>query len=153
MTELRDPIEPPSGAHVDSADGRNIGRLGEIVGDYFQLFDMDGREYWFARSQISEWNDQRLRVSFRAGEMSSLAVPSPGAREESQYLDEDVTPDEERQRELMLRELSEQRREMHQEDETTPEADDTVGEPVERELSRMTGEDVPEPDEQRRAAG
>ncbi len=55
-----------------------------------------------------------------------------------------LAPDAEEQRAAMLRELAEQRERMHRSGIATAEANDTIGEPVEKELARLP-EDAGQP--------
>ncbi|MEX1023348.1 MAG: hypothetical protein WD058_09395 [Dehalococcoidia bacterium] len=137
---------PALGADVATEDGKRLGSVGEVLGDYFRVDGDEGRQYWFGLALLSASDNGQVRTTFPESDLHTHAVPAPDRYQESQYNDgEPLSAEEKEQREVMLRQLSEQRRELHSDGAAMPEEDDTVGEPVEQELARMRGQDQGKP--------
>lgn len=130
------------GAEVRTQDGARLGTVEEVLGDYFRVAGDEGREYWFGLALLESVDGSRAQVRFPEADLGTHSVPAPDRYQESQYNDgEPLSAEEERQRERVLGELVEQREEIRNDPAATEEADDTVGEPVEQELARMTDDD------------
>ncbi len=134
-------IIPRVGAGVWTEDEERIGSVGDIVGDYMRVDDGDGRARWFELGTLQSADDERVILGFGSDDIAASEVPPPDAPN----LGTALLPDEQEQRETMLRELAEQRQRMHAEGRATPEADRTVGEPVEEELAEMESDDSEPP--------
>jgi hypothetical protein len=125
-----------TGTNVWTRDGEFIGTVAQVLGDYFQLYSQERGRHWFALSSV-EADGQRATVDFDAGDLLASTVPAPDAYEESQYIESDErTEEQDEQREQVLRDLAEQRREISSEG-ALPAAERTVGESVEQELREI----------------
>ena len=125
------------GASIETADDKTLGQVVRVLGDYFCVRSDEDQERWFGLEHLVS-NEGRLVVSFREDEVLTHEVPAPDATYESQYL-KPLSPEQAAERELMLRQLAEQREQMHEQGVATEQADETVGEPVEQELHRRPG--------------
>jgi hypothetical protein len=129
-----------AGTDVWSRDGELLGTVEQVLGDYFQLRPTEGgRQHWFPLASV-ETGGSRATVDFEHGDVLASSVPAPDAYEQSQYIEADERSDEqEAQREHLLHDLADQRQKLHSEG-ALPDADRTVGEPVEQELGEMERE-------------
>lgn len=128
----------PLGARVRTADNREVGAVDAVLGDYFKLGRGADEAIWLPRDTVATVDGLDVVLDFRSDAMIEHRVPAPPDRyQESAYLRGDLTEDEQEQRETMLAELAEQRREMSENDEVLSSPDSTVGIPVEQELERM----------------
>lgn len=143
-----------AGAAVLASDGKQLGEVREIEGPHFRVDAPLERDYWLSLAYVVSADAGRVVMSFPASEVGPYKVSAssmdeglkagPGGGEV--ILSE---TEQREQRERMARELAEQRRRLphdHAEGRESPPvtAGGTVGEPVERELSRLErlGEDA-----------
>jgi len=124
---------PTVGVGVWTEDEERLGSVGDVVGDYLRVDDGDGRSRWFGLGELQSADDERAILDFSSDDVAAREVPPP----DIPHLGTALLPEEEQQRETMLRELAEQRERMNAEGRATPEADRTVGEPLEEELVEM----------------
>jgi len=133
VREEYDIIAP--GAIVTDPEGREVGTVGETIGDYVELRGGDQvSSVWISRADFGEARHEAVLLGFPSDEISARSVASP-----PQTLDEAAETgvlhdDAASNRESMLEELAEQRAEMHEEGRATEAADRTLGQPVEEEL-------------------
>ena len=130
-------IVPAVGVGVWTEDDGRIGSVGDVVGDYVRVDDGDGRSRWFGLDAVQSADSERAILGFTTEDVAAREVPAP----DIPHLGDALLPDQEEQRETMLRELAEQRERMHAEGRATPAAGRTVGEPVEEELAEMEADD------------
>jgi hypothetical protein len=123
---------------VWDCDGEFLGVVRRELGDYFEIRAEGGRGHWFPKSTLHS-DGKRTSVDFALSDILSNSVPAPDDYQQSQYIDAEARTDEEdEQREHVLRELAEQRQELHSGG-ALPDAEGTVGEPVEEELREIEG--------------
>jgi hypothetical protein len=136
---------PIVGSEVWSADDQHLGRVAEVTQSHLRLAADDGHERWILASTVRSAAEDRTTVGFPAAELEDQAAAAPAAdtggtrrvEDQTPHISPDaVIPDPEEQREVMLRELAEQREQMRDEGTATADADRNVGEPVEQELER-----------------
>ncbi len=122
-------IKPTTGMMVWTTDGKALGTITEVKEDRFRLDTTEGAAHWLNCADLDAVEDGRARLSFEAA-----ALPE----HETTPVSESVLPTEEKQRIVMLQQLAEQRRQIREDGIATPEADATIGEPIEAELERRT---------------
>jgi hypothetical protein len=133
-------IRPLTGTQVVTADGKALGHIGAVRGDYFRVDEDETMQRWFETARLGSAQNGDVAVAFDYDDVNTYVVDPPTDDSQSEYLDSDLTPEQEETRDLMLRQLAEQRERMRVEGNVTPEAEATVGQPVEQELERRTGE-------------
>jgi hypothetical protein len=123
--------EPAIGSSIRTSDGHTLGVVRRTLGDYFQV-DEDGRGVWYPTAALDR--DHRT-VGFTAGDRVARSVPPPDAYEENPYIEPATrTAEQQEQRDEMLADLAEQRAEFDERG-ALPDADRSIGQPVEDELS------------------
>jgi hypothetical protein len=113
-----------------------LGTVAQVLGDYFRLHGERGEEHWFPLPTTSA-DGGWATLPFGRDEFAAHSVQPPDAYDESEYIGPSLLNDEQReQRELVLRELSEQRERLRRA-ETVSSAEARVGIPVEEELEQL----------------
>jgi hypothetical protein len=137
---MTDEMEVAIDTRIWDRDGEFLGVVTRLLGDYVEVRTEGGRSHWFPKATLHK-DDGRTSADFAVRDILSHSVPTPDAYERSQYIQaESRTDEEEEQREQVLRELADQRRELHAGG-GLPAANHTVGEPVEEELEEMEDEE------------
>lgn len=134
---VRDEYQPLSpGTPVVNSSGNSVGTVGSTVGNYVELRGGDQTtSYWIRRSAFGESQHEGILLGLTDEEFSEHALTEPPDSHDSTSIGV-LEQDADEQRELMLKELAEQRAEMRDEGRATEEADDNVGIPVEQELKQ-----------------
>jgi hypothetical protein len=142
--EAHDPA-PVVGWNVYSLEGLPLGRIDDLRGGYMHIDVPRRRDYWLSLIDIVSTEGNAVTLGYPAEALDQHKFEEPpetdiyAARErvaEQILLGED---EQRAQRELIERELAEQRARLREQPRGAPGG--TVGEPVERELERMEGED------------
>lgn len=133
---------PPLGVEVQTQDGKDLGRVQQVLGDYVRVGD-EQEEHWFPIDELGPIEDNALRTTFPGADILTHAVPAPDHTPESSQTESVLADTEREQREVMLRQTAEQRARLHSDDTEMPDERDTIGEPVEQELARMRSQDTP----------
>jgi len=133
-----DENELPLGARVRTQDDRDVGAVDAVLGDYFKLGRGADQALWLPLANVQSVDGLDVVLDFRSDAMIEHRVPAPPDQyHESAYLRGELTEDEQEQREIMLAELAEQRREMSENEQVLSSPESTIGIPVEQELERM----------------
>jgi len=135
---------PAIGWNVYSLEGLPVGRIDDLRGGYMHI-DAPRRRYWLRLIDIVSTEGDAVTLGYPAEALDQHKLDEP-ADVDTYAVRETATDqillgeDEQRaQRELMERELAEQRARLREQSRGAPGR--TVGEPVERELARMEAED------------
>jgi|GEM_PF-5937793 len=135
---VRDEYQPLSpGTSVVNSAGDSVGTVGGTVGNYVEL--RGGNQttsYWIRRDAFGESQHEGVLLGLTDEEFSEHALTEPPEDSRDSASIGVLEADADEQRELMLKELAEQRAEMREEGRATEEADDNVGVPVEQELKQ-----------------
>ncbi|MCK9486460.1 MAG: hypothetical protein M0R73_07135 [Dehalococcoidia bacterium] len=142
---------PPVGVPVSTKDGKDLGRVREVLGDYVMVSGgsaEDGAEHWFLVDTLGPIRDNAIRTSFDSSDVHGHAVTPPDRYEEREYSGA-MSAEQREQRASMLRRTAEQREQLRSDGVQMPDEGDTIGEPVEQELARMrdAASDTPPPAE------
>lgn len=126
------------GTTVQDSEGRDIGVIGDTVDEYVEVRGEDGelRSHWIARSEFGEARSDAVLLGFPSDLIDERSVAQPPGTLEGSAETGALAEQTTEQRETMLREMAEQRADMHESGRATEEADDTVGTPVEEELQQ-----------------
>jgi len=145
------------GMPIISEDDERIGSVKDIEGNFIKVDAFMSRDYWLHGDYAVRVSDGAVHMSFPKRELAAYKMNSPElAVEEAEQLEPPegavIGEDDQLQTRInMERELAEQRRELPhvnpEGEEAPPDTFGTVGEPVEAELERVTGEPgMPEPE-------
>ena len=134
---------PVEGAEVLTADGDRLGKVAEVRGDRFKVDAPMSPDYWLPVINVSSTTGGVVNVTFAKSALDDYKIdPASEPHESSPEAIEPATPDEVEQRVIMLQQLEKQRAELR-EGEALPDAEKTVGEPVEAELEHIGASDEP----------
>lgn len=135
---VRDEYQPLSpGTSVTNSAGDSIGTVGNTIGNYVELRGGNqNTSYWIRRDAFGESQHESVLLGLSDEEFSEHALTEPPEDMRDSASIGVLEQDADEQRELMLKELAEQRAEMREEGRATEEADDNVGIPVEQELKQ-----------------
>jgi hypothetical protein len=133
---------------VYSADGEQLGTLGEVRGEYVKVNAPMRPDYWLKADFILGAEGGRVNVAFNRGDLEAYKVDEPASADDPMVEQKtDALLSEEQQVEQRMRmeaELAEQREHlphMHPGGEKAPpDTFGTLGEPVESELERLERE-------------
>ncbi len=134
---------PMVGGLAETADGHQLGKVTEIRGDYFHVEAEKSAGHWFPLDVVSAAGSEQVILTFQNSDLQQHEVPVPPDEVDPAEGRAAILPAEEEQRASMLAELARQREQIHRDGIVMPDEGKTVGEPVEQELQRLTGDDAP----------
>ncbi|HZP56622.1 MAG TPA: hypothetical protein VFC53_03595 [Dehalococcoidia bacterium] len=152
LTPDRETLRLALGRPLFTADGARLGEVADVHGSYLKVSTAWRRDFWLSGEYLDSTSEDGATLTFDKSHLDEHKLSEPGLEPEDDPFrriaaESVVPPDEQlRQRELVERELAEQRQRLPHVHEDGPDSPPstrggTVGEPVEEELER-TAEEV-----------